>query len=70
MKNIDIKIDEKKKTLTLVVDLSQRHGLSGSGKTVTIASTEGNQKIGMGDIAFGLSVYTKDGIDKLKADQG
>lgn len=66
MKNIDVKVDEKKKTLTLTVDLSQRHGLSGSGKTVTIASTEGNQKIGFGDVAFGLNVYTKEGLEKLQ----
>lgn len=67
MKNVSITVDEKKQTLTIVVDLKQRHGVSTSGKTVTIASTEGNQKIGHGDVAMGLSVYTKDGLqDELK----
>ena len=68
MKNVTFTVDEKKNVLTIVVDLKQRHGLSTSGKTVTIASTEGNQRIGHGDIACGLSVYTKEGIDKLKAE--
>lgn len=68
MKNVEIKVDEKAQKLTIVVDLKQRHGLSSSEKTVTIASTEGNQRIGLGDIAFGLSVYTKEGLDKMKAE--
>lgn len=68
MKNVDIKVDEKKKTLTITVDLTQRHGPSASGKTITIASTEGNQKIGYGDIAVGLNVYTKEGIESKKKD--
>lgn len=70
MKNVEIKVDEKSQKLTIVVDLKQRHGLSSSQKTVTIASTEGNQKIGVGDIAFGLNVYTKDGLAKMVAEAG
>jgi hypothetical protein len=68
MKNVTIAVDEKKMELTIKVNLKERHGLSSSQKTVTIASTEGNQRIGLGDIAFGLSVYTKEGLDKLKAE--
>lgn len=68
MKNVTFKVDEKKQELTIVVDLKQRHGLSSSMKTVTIASTEGNQRIGFGDVAVGLSVYTKEGLEKLKAE--
>lgn len=68
MKNIETKIDEKGMKLTIIVDLKQRHGLSSSQKTVTIASTEGNQRIGLGDISFGLNVYTKEGLAKLVAD--
>lgn len=64
MKNVEIKVDEKKKQLTITVDLTKRFGPSASKKTVTIASTEGNQKIGVGDIAFGLNVYTKEGLEK------
>lgn len=69
MQNVDYKVDEKKGTLTIVVDLSKRFGLSGTGNTVNISSTQGNQKIGMSDIAFGLTVYTKDKLDeeRLKA---
>jgi len=64
VKNINLTVDEKKQTLTIVVDLKQRHGVSVSGKTVTIASTEGNQKIGHSDIAMGLTVYTKEGLQE------
>lgn len=63
-----MKLDEKGKKLTIVVDLTQRHGMSKSQNTVTIASTEGNQRIGLGDIAFGLNVYTKEGLEKMKKD--
>lgn len=61
MKNINIVIDEKKKIATITVDLTKRFGPSKSGKTVVIASSEGNQKIGLDDIAIGLNVYTKEG---------
>lgn len=60
MKNVDMKVDDKKKTLTITVDLTKRLGKSGSGKTTIIASTEGNQKIGVGDITIGLNIYTKE----------
>jgi hypothetical protein len=52
----------KGNTLTIEVDLSQRNGLSGSGKTVIIGSTEGSVKLD-GDhdqVSVGLNVYTKD----------
>jgi hypothetical protein len=66
MKNITMKVDEKKQTLTLEIDLTKRFGPSKSGNTITIASTEGNQKIGLNDYAFGLSVYTKEGLPSKK----
>lgn len=55
--------------LVITVNLSERHGLSGTGNTVNIAGTQGNQKIGVNDIAFGLNVYTKEGLApaRLKA---
>lgn len=64
MKNIEMKIEgaKGKEKLVITVDLNQRHGVSSSKKTVTIASTEGNQKVGHKDIAFGLNVYTKEGL--------
>lgn len=64
MKNINVEVKGGK--LILTVDLKERHGLSSSWKTVAIASTEGNQKVpGADGVSFGLSVYTKEGLDKL-----
>ncbi len=60
MQNIEMKIDEKKKTLTITVDLTKRLGKSKSGKTTIIASSEGNQKVGFGDVVMGLNIYTKE----------
>ncbi len=58
MKNIDMKVEGNK--LTITVDLSQRYGKSSSGKSIIIASSEGNQAIpGNEDIKIGLNVYTK-----------
>ncbi len=59
MKNIDFKVEKDK--LTITVDLKKRFGASKSGKSITIASTEGNQKVGHGEAVFGLNVYTKEG---------
>jgi len=50
----------KGNTLTLTVDLSKRYGRSASGKSVTVASTGGNQSVeGHPDIKMGVNVYTK-----------
>ena len=58
MKNIEMKVEGNK--LTITVDLSQRYGKSSSGKSIIIASSEGNQAIpGNEDIKIGLNVYTK-----------
>lgn len=56
MKNVDIKVDGK--TLTITVDLEKEYGRSASGKSVIIASTEGNVAIEGGAIV-GLNVYRK-----------
>ncbi len=46
--------------LTITVDLSKSHGVSGSGKSNIIASTQGNQPVdGKPEVKFGLNVYTK-----------
>lgn len=67
MQNVEIKVDEKKNTLTIVVpDLSKRFGLSGSGNTVNIAGTQGNAKIGMGDITLSMTLYTKEGLAEAR----
>lgn len=47
-------------TLIIKVDMSQRLGPSKSGKTITVASTEGNVSVeGNEAIKVGLNVYTK-----------
>jgi hypothetical protein len=56
MKNVQINVEGKK--LTIVVDLDQEFGLSSSGKSVTVASTEGNVAVpGHEEIKIGLNVY-------------
>ncbi len=58
MKNIDMAVVGD--ILTIKVDLSQRFGKSSSGKSIIIATTEGNQSIpGNDDIKIGLNIYTK-----------
>ena len=58
MKNIEMNVEGNK--LTITVDLSQRYGKSSSGKSIIIASSEGNQAIpGNEEIKIGLNVYTK-----------
>jgi len=46
-------------TLIIKVDLSKEFGPSSSGKTIIIASTEGNVSIPDRDEKIGLNVYKK-----------
>jgi len=56
LKNIQMTVDGDK--LIITVDLSQEFGLSSSGKSITIASTEGNISVpGREDVKVGLNVY-------------
>jgi hypothetical protein len=56
MKNIKMHVEGD--TLTIVVDLKQEFGLSSSGKSITIASTEANVSIPEHeDIKIGLNIY-------------
>ena len=48
-------------TLIIKVDLTKEFGPSSSGKTIIIASTEGNQSIPNRDEIVGLNVYKKAG---------
>jgi hypothetical protein len=58
MKNIEMKVEGD--ILTIKVDLSKEFGLSSSGKSVIIASTEGNQSVdGKEEVKIGLNVYKK-----------
>lgn len=55
MKNVTMEV--KGNLLHITVDLAQEHGPSSSGKSICVASTEGNQPVGVGDIKIGLNVY-------------
>jgi hypothetical protein len=58
MKNVEMSVDGN--TLTIKVDLTQEFGPSSSGKTILIATTEGNVTIpGAEDKKVGLNVYRK-----------
>jgi hypothetical protein len=57
MKNVEMSIDGV--TLTIKVDLSREFGPSASGKTIIIASTEGNVTIPNREEKVGLNVYRK-----------
>ncbi|MFQ5560279.1 MAG: hypothetical protein ACE5FU_06810 [Nitrospinota bacterium] len=58
MKNVTMSVDEN--ILTIKVDLSKEYGPSSSGKTIIIASTEGNVSIdGAEDKKIGLNIYRK-----------
>lgn len=58
MKNVEMNLDDN--ILTIKVDLSKEFGPSASGKTIIIASTEGNIAIpGNDDAKIGLNIYKK-----------
>lgn len=59
MKNVSMSV--KDNVLTVSIDLSKRFGPSASGKSIIIASTEGNQSVpGQEEIKVGVNVYTKE----------
>jgi len=53
----NVKWEVKDNKLIIEIDLTKEFGLSKSGKTLTIASTRGNQKIEGTDAVIGLNVY-------------
>lgn len=57
MKNVEMAIEGT--MLTIKVDLSKEFGPSSSGKTIIIASTEGNVTIPDREEKVGLNVYRK-----------
>lgn len=57
MKNVEMNIEGN--ILTLKVDLSKDFGKSSSGKSIIIASTEGNYAIPGREEKVGLNVYRK-----------
>lgn len=59
MKNVEMTVDGD--ILTIKVDLTQDFGPSTSGKTIIIASTEGNASLPGRSEVVGLNVYRKKG---------
>lgn len=57
MKNVKLSVNGN--TLTITVDLTQEFGPSSSGKTIIIASTEGNFPLPGRTEIVGLNVYRK-----------
>jgi len=58
MKNVEMNVEGN--TLTIKVDLSKEFGPSSSGKSIIIATTEGNVSVpGAEDNKVGLNVYRK-----------
>ena len=57
MKNVQMVVDGN--ILTIKVDLSKEFGPSSSGKTIIIASTEGNVSVPDREEKVGLNVYRK-----------
>ena len=57
MKNVEMRVEGT--ILTITVDLSKEFGPSSTGKTIIIASTEGNVTIPNRQEKVGLNVYRK-----------
>ena len=58
MKNVEMKLEDN--ILNIKVDLSKEFGPSSSGKTIIIASTEGNISVpDQEHIKIGLNIYKK-----------
>ena len=57
MKNVELTVSDN--TLTIIVDLTKEFGPSSSGKTIIIASTEGNFPLPGRTEVVGLNVYRK-----------
>ena len=57
MKNVEMSVDGD--MLTIRVDLSKEFGPSSSGKTIIVASTEGNVSVPDREEKVGLNIYRK-----------
>lgn len=55
MKNVEIHVDGN--ILTIKVDLTKEFGPSSSGKTIIVASTEGNVDVSGSGVKVGLNCY-------------
>jgi hypothetical protein len=57
MKNVEMTVEGT--TLTIKVDLAKEFGPSSSGKTILVATTEGNVTVPGREEKVGLNVYRK-----------
>lgn len=57
MKNVDMNIEGN--ILTIKVDLTKDFGTSSSGKSIIVASTEGNYALPGREEKVGLNIYKK-----------
>ncbi len=57
MINLKPSISDDKKTLTVEIDLTKKGSLSKSGKSVVIASTQGNIPVGTEGLRLGVNLY-------------
>jgi hypothetical protein len=56
MKNVAMRLEGEK--LIITVDLTREYGFSGSGKSIIIASTDGNISVpGNEQVRVGINVY-------------
>ena len=53
----NVKYEVKDDKLIIEIDLTKEFGPSKSGKTITVASTRGNQTIEGTDVVIGLNIY-------------
>ena len=59
MENVELTYDRKANKLVIKVDLAKELGRSKSGKSIVVASTQGNVKLEDGVTFLGLNVYRK-----------
>ena len=59
MENVIFTYDRKANKLVITVDLAKELGRSKSGKSIVVASTQGNVKLEDGVTFLGLNVYRK-----------
>lgn len=58
MKNVELKVEGT--ILTITVDLAKDFGKSSSGKSIIVASTEGNVSVPGREEKIGLNIYRKE----------
>lgn len=56
---VNVKMEKKGTVLTITVDLTKKGTPSSTGKSLVIASTQGNQLVEGTDVYVGLNVYKK-----------